>query len=49
MLEYTRPGDQGRRLLVHHDDDTGRGDEPYDRDVTVVSVRDDWAAVFPTV
>ncbi len=61
MLEYTRPGDQGLRLLVHHDDDTGRGDEPYDRgaervlaeaadrDVTVVSVRDDWAAVFPTV
>ncbi|TCL81071.1 phosphoserine phosphatase [Curtobacterium sp. PhB128] len=60
MLEYTVPGHAGLRLLVHHDDDTGRGDQPYDkgaevvlreadeRDITVVSVRDDWATVFPT-
>ncbi|ROS73860.1 phosphoserine phosphatase [Curtobacterium sp. PhB130] len=59
MLEYTLPGAAGLRLLVHHDDTTGRGDEPYDRgaeamlaeaadrDVTVVSVRDDWDTVFP--
>ncbi|ROP66929.1 phosphoserine phosphatase [Curtobacterium sp. PhB115] len=60
MLEYTQPGASGLRLLVHHDDDTGRGDEPYDkgaetvlreasdRDTTVISVRDDWSRVFPS-
>ena len=56
MLEYAR----GLSLLVHHDDDTGRGDAPYDkgaeaalaaapeRGFTVISVKDDWASVFPT-
>jgi phosphoserine phosphatase len=55
MLDYT----SGLRLLVHHDDDTGRGDEPYDKGAenalaaagekgyTVVSVKNDWATVFP--
>ncbi|TDN42848.1 haloacid dehalogenase-like hydrolase [Curtobacterium flaccumfaciens] len=59
MLEYARPGASGLRLTVHHDDDTGRGDAPYDkgaerllgeaaeREVVVVSVRDDWDRVFP--
>ncbi|GAB3606558.1 HAD family hydrolase [Conyzicola nivalis] len=56
MLDYT----SGLRLLVHHDDDTGRGDAPYDKGAeaalaaaaekgfTVVSIRDDWATVFPS-
>lgn len=47
-------------LLIHHDDDTGRGDIPYDSgaedalaaagdgSITVVSVKDDWADVFVT-
>ena len=44
-------------MLVHHDDDTGRGDEPYDKgaekalaaaraQLQDVSVRDDWSSVF---
>ncbi|MET0736452.1 MAG: HAD family hydrolase [Microbacterium sp.] len=49
----------GFALLVHHDDDGDRGDAPYDkgaqsalaaasdRGYTVVSVKDDWARVFP--
>ncbi|GAA1954690.1 HAD family hydrolase [Agromyces allii] len=57
MLDFTRKGD-GLALLVHHDDDTGRGDDPYDkgadaalaaaddRGYTVVSVKDDWSNVF---
>jgi len=57
MLDFTRKGD-GLALLVHHDDDTGRGDPPYDkgadaalaaadeRGYTVVSVKHDWAGVF---
>jgi len=56
MLEYA----SGLKLLVHHDDDTGRGDAPYDKGAeqalsaasakgfTLVSVKDDWATVFPT-
>jgi len=56
MLEYA----SGLKLLVHHDDDTGRGDAPYDKGAeqalsaasakgfTRVSVKDDWATVFPT-
>ncbi|SOC86914.1 Phosphoserine phosphatase [Curtobacterium sp. 314Chir4.1] len=58
MLEYAGPAHRALRLLIHHDDDTGRGDAPYDEgagqilhaadrsDITVVSVRDDWARVF---
>ncbi|MFF1635214.1 HAD family hydrolase [Leifsonia sp. NPDC058248] len=57
MLNYA----SGLRMLVHHDDDTGRGDAPYDggaekalaaagiRGWQVVSVRDDWSEVFPSV
>lgn len=60
MLDYARRGERpGFALLVHHDDDA-RGDVPYDkgaekaldaaaaRGYTVVSVRDDWASVFPS-
>ncbi|GAA1447382.1 HAD family hydrolase [Leifsonia poae] len=55
MLGYA----SGLGMLVHHDDDTGRGDEPYDagaeralaaasgNDWTIVSVRDDWSQIFP--
>ncbi|WP_411700846.1 HAD family hydrolase [Conyzicola sp.] len=55
MLDYT----SGLRLLIHHDDDTGRGDVPYDKGAeaalaaarqngyTVVSVKNDWSRVFP--
>jgi phosphoserine phosphatase len=50
----------GLGLLLHHDDDTGRGDVPYekgaetalsgasDRGYTVVSVKRDWTSVFPS-
>jgi len=59
MLRYTQGSAQHLTLLVHHDDDTGRGDTPYDKgaeqalaaasehDFTVVSVQHDWARVFP--
>jgi hypothetical protein len=59
MLEYLREGGPTLSLLVHHDDDTGRGDAPYDRGaelalaavrdgyVTAISVKDDWSTVFP--
>ena len=55
MLDYAR----GLSLLVHHDDDTGRGDAPYDKgaeqalalahdnEYTIVSVKSDWLRVFP--
>lgn len=59
MLDYALRGVRaGLALLIHHDDDTGRGDTPYDRGAekalgaaddrgyTVVSVRDDWSRVF---
>lgn len=59
MLDFARGGSRrGLALLVHHDDAT-RDDTPYDtgaeraldmagdRGYTVVSVRDDWASVFP--
>ncbi|GAA1838764.1 HAD family hydrolase [Agromyces salentinus] len=57
MLDFTRKGD-GLALLVHHDDDSGRGDPAYDkgadtalaaaeaRGYTVISVKDDWSSVF---
>ncbi|QDZ14263.1 HAD family hydrolase [Humibacter ginsenosidimutans] len=59
MLSFVQGGPHGLSLLVHHDDDTGRGDTPYDKGAekalatseesgfTVVSVKDDWSAVFP--
>jgi phosphoserine phosphatase len=59
MLRYVQGHPRSLSLLIHHDDDTGRGDPPYDtgaeqalaaantHDWTVVSVRDDWASVFP--
>ncbi len=58
MLDFARKGG-GMALLVHHDDDSGRGDQPYDagaeralgaasdRGYTVVSVKRDWTDVFP--
>lgn len=59
MLQFTVGDGSGRRglaLLVHHDDHSDRGDQPYDKgaekalaaeDVTVISVADDWSQVFP--
>ncbi|MDR6971989.1 HAD family hydrolase [Leifsonia shinshuensis] len=59
MLQYVQKHPLSLSLLIHHDDDTGRGDLPYDKGAeealvgaaangfTVVSVRDDWARVFP--
>jgi hypothetical protein len=59
MLRYVQNHPVSLSLLVHHDDDTGRGDPPYEKgaeqalvaadqhEFTVVSVRDDWAEVFP--
>ena len=58
MLDFVHRGAVGLALLVHHDDDTGRGDAPYDqgaqkalaaaseRGFTVVSVKRDWSSVF---
>jgi len=60
MLRFAQGSPRSLALLVHHDDDSGRGDAPYDKGVekalaeasahgfTVVSVRDDWSQVFPT-
>ena len=60
MLRYVQNHPVSLSLLVHHDDDTDRGDPPYEKGAeqalvaadqhgfTVVSVRDDWAEVFPT-
>ena len=59
MLRYATAGGRGMALLVHHDDDTGRGDAPYekgaekalaatsDASIGLISVKDDWATVFP--
>ena len=59
MLRFAQGNPRSLGLLVHHDDDTGRGDAPYDKGAeralevapahgfTVVSVRDDWSQVFP--
>jgi hypothetical protein len=60
MLDFARNHAAGGfAVLVHHDDDSGRGDTPYDkgaekaltdageRGYTVVSVKDDWSRVFP--
>ncbi len=59
MLRFAQGNPRSLALLVHHDDDGGRGDAPYDKGAeqaleaasvhgfTVVSVRDDWSEVFP--
>jgi phosphoglycolate phosphatase-like HAD superfamily hydrolase len=59
MLRFVQGHPRSLSLLVHHDDDTGRGDAPYDKGAegalaaagdlgfTVVSVKDDWSTVFP--
>jgi phosphoserine phosphatase len=59
MLRYVQGNPTSLSLLVHHDDDTGRGDQPYDKGaeraldsagesgITVISVKDDWDTVFP--
>jgi len=59
MMDFARRGPEpGFALLIHHDDDTSRGDAPYDagaekalaaaseRGYAIASVRDDWRAVF---
>ncbi|WP_136043356.1 MULTISPECIES: HAD family hydrolase [unclassified Microbacterium] len=59
MLDFARKGPRpGFAMLIHHDD-ADRGDAPYDAGAekalasaagagyTVVSVKDDWATVFP--
>jgi haloacid dehalogenase-like hydrolase len=58
MLRYVQGHQRSLSLLVRHDDDTGRGDTPYDKGAEdaltaadqhgflVVSVRDDWSEVF---
>ena len=33
MLRFTLKSPKHLGLLVHHDDDTGRGDEPYDKGI----------------
>lgn len=61
MLRFAHSRDRpGFSLLIHHDDDTGRGDAPYragaehaltaagSEPITVVSVKHDWSTVFPT-
>jgi phosphoserine phosphatase len=60
MLEYVQKHPLSLSLLIHHDDDTERGDAPYDKGAelalaaaeddgfTVVSVRNDWETVFPS-
>lgn len=59
MLRFAQGSPRSLGLLIHHDDDSGRGDAPYDKGAeealeaasthgfTVVSVRDDWSRVFP--
>ncbi|MGC5171826.1 HAD family hydrolase [Microbacterium sp. DT81.1] len=60
MLRFAHSPDRpGFSLLIHHDDDTGRGDDPYDEGaeqalalasagpITRVSVKHDWSTVFP--
>ena len=59
MLRYVQGHPRSLSLLVHHDDDTGRGDAPYDKGAEEVlaavdehgfvrvSIKDDWATVFP--
>ncbi|NNC11084.1 haloacid dehalogenase-like hydrolase [Planctomonas sp. JC2975] len=58
MLAYVRTNPRGFGLLVHHDDDTGRGDPAYDTGaekalaaaaelgLAMVSIKEDWAKVY---
>jgi phosphoglycolate phosphatase-like HAD superfamily hydrolase len=58
MLRYVQGHPRSLSLLVHHDDDAGRGDAPYDKGAeralaavsehgfVRVSVKDDWSTVF---
>jgi phosphoserine phosphatase len=60
MLRFAQKHPRSLSLLIHHDDDTGRGDVPYDTGAdqalaaaqthgfTTVSVKHDWSTVFPT-
>jgi hypothetical protein len=60
MLRFVQKHPRSLSLLIHHDDDTGRGDTPYDTGAervlaaagqhgfVTVSVRDDWKQVFPS-
>ena len=59
MLRFVQKHPRHLSLLIHHDDDTGRGDGPFrtpaqfhqeaaaDHGFVVVSVKDDWSQVFP--
>lgn len=59
MLRFAQGSPRSLSLLIRHDDDTRRGDQPYTKGAeraveaasahgfTVVSVRDDWDRVFP--
>jgi phosphoserine phosphatase len=59
MLRYVQGHPRSLSLLIHHDDDTGRGDTPYDKgaedalkvaatqDWRIVSVKHDWSTIFP--
>jgi phosphoglycolate phosphatase-like HAD superfamily hydrolase len=59
MLDYALHGERPSLAMLVHHDDPDRGDTPYDkgaeqalaaadeRGYTVISVRDDWSAVFP--
>ncbi|MET0674019.1 MAG: HAD family hydrolase, partial [Microbacterium pygmaeum] len=62
MLRFAHHDERpGLSLLIHHDDDSGRGDAPYDKgaedaldaaadgSIVTVSVRNDWAEVFPAL
>ncbi|GAB3574619.1 HAD family hydrolase [Leifsonia lichenia] len=58
MLRFVQKHPRSLSLVVHHDDDSGRGDQPYEKGAeqvlaeaeasgfTRVSVKDDWATVF---
>jgi hypothetical protein len=60
MLRYVQKHPRSLSLIVHHDDDTDRGDEPYDTGsevalltaeasgFTIISVKNDWGSVFPS-
>jgi hypothetical protein len=59
MLRFVQKHPRSLSLLIRHDDDTGRGDPPYDKgaeqaleaaaahDFVTVSIKDDWANLFP--